>query len=120
MVAFCSPQLSYSNMGWLLEEVEAESLLLSHKKNYVSLDYSLPHQFSSQKQHVEIERTSPSPSPNLVVKKLNHNASERDRRKKINSLISSLRSLLPGEDHTVCNIHHSSIFVFSLNWYLIN
>ncbi|KAM0981354.1 hypothetical protein TB2_014140 [Malus domestica] len=32
-----------------------------------------------------------------VAKKLNHNASERDRRKKINSLYSSLRSLLPAD-----------------------
>ena len=30
-----------------------------------------------------------------TVKKLNHNASERDRRKRINGLYSSLRSLLP-------------------------
>ncbi|KAE8691694.1 hypothetical protein F3Y22_tig00110885pilonHSYRG00092 [Hibiscus syriacus] len=30
-----------------------------------------------------------------MVKKLNHNASERDRRKKVNGLYSSLRSLLP-------------------------
>ncbi|RZC77651.1 hypothetical protein C5167_001867 [Papaver somniferum] len=35
-----------------------------------------------------------------TVKKLNHNASERDRRKKLNNLYSSLRSLLPGSDHT--------------------
>ena len=35
------------------------------------------------------------------VKKLNHNASERDRRKKINSLYSSLRSLLPATDQRV-------------------
>ncbi|KAM6548025.1 hypothetical protein CsatB_019701 [Cannabis sativa] len=33
-----------------------------------------------------------------VIKKLCHNASERDRRKKINSLYSSLRSLLPAAD----------------------
>ncbi|KAB2065767.1 hypothetical protein ES319_A09G113100v1 [Gossypium barbadense] len=33
-----------------------------------------------------------------VVKKLNHNASERHRRKKVNSLFSSLRSLLPLAD----------------------
>ncbi|XVF48309.1 hypothetical protein PTKIN_Ptkin03bG0179900 [Pterospermum kingtungense] len=32
------------------------------------------------------------------VKKLNHNASERDRRKKVNALYSSLRSLLPVAD----------------------
>ncbi|EXC19630.1 Transcription factor ORG2 [Morus notabilis] len=36
----------------------------------------------------------------MVVKKLNHNASERDRRKKINHLYSSLRALLPASDHT--------------------
>jgi hypothetical protein len=36
-----------------------------------------------------------------TVKKLNHNASERDRRKKMNSLYSSLRSLLPATDHLV-------------------
>ncbi|CAK9188491.1 unnamed protein product [Ilex paraguariensis] len=35
-----------------------------------------------------------------IVNKLNHNASERDRRKKINSLFSSLRSLLPAADQT--------------------
>ncbi|KAM7505253.1 hypothetical protein LguiB_004157 [Lonicera macranthoides] len=35
-----------------------------------------------------------------VVKKLNHNASERDRRKKINSLYSTLFSLLPASDQT--------------------
>ena len=34
-------------------------------------------------------------------KKLNHSASERDRRKKVNSLYSSLRSLLPVADQMV-------------------
>ncbi|XP_010504611.1 PREDICTED: transcription factor ORG3 [Camelina sativa] len=36
----------------------------------------------------------------VVIKKLNHNASERDRRKKINSLFSSLRSCLPASDQS--------------------
>ncbi|KAK3440964.1 hypothetical protein EUGRSUZ_B01225 [Eucalyptus grandis] len=36
-----------------------------------------------------------------MVKKLNHNASERDRRKKMNSLYSTLRSLLPAADQMV-------------------
>ncbi|CAK8543125.1 unnamed protein product [Lathyrus sativus] len=104
MVAFCSPEFSYSNMVWLLQELDPpQSLNIIHKeKNYATnLEYSLPqyHQFSSLKQqHVEIE--TPPPSPKLMVKKLNHNASERDRRKKINTLISSLRSLLPDEDQT--------------------
>lgn len=34
-------------------------------------------------------------------RKMNHNASERDRRKKINGLYSSLRALLPSIDHMV-------------------
>ncbi|KAH9608184.1 hypothetical protein KSS87_015769 [Heliosperma pusillum] len=37
---------------------------------------------------------------NVLAKKLNHNASERDRRKKINYLYSTLRSMLPANDHT--------------------
>lgn len=44
--------------------------------------------------------SAPSDS-STVVKKLNHNASERDRRKKLNGLYSSLRSLLPGADRMV-------------------
>ncbi|XP_043720828.1 transcription factor ORG2-like [Telopea speciosissima] len=35
-----------------------------------------------------------------VIKKLSHNASERDRRKKMNILYSTLRSLLPATDQT--------------------
>ncbi|XP_008455703.2 transcription factor bHLH100-like [Cucumis melo] len=48
--------------------------------------------------------SSAAPSPEAVsnvskmAKKLSHNASERDRRKKINSLYSSLRALLPSSD----------------------
>lgn len=37
----------------------------------------------------------------ILAKKLNHNASERDRRKKINDMYSSLRALLPETDHKV-------------------
>ena len=33
--------------------------------------------------------------------KISHKASERDRRKQLNGLYSSLRSLLPDTDHTV-------------------
>ncbi|CAH8362952.1 unnamed protein product [Eruca vesicaria subsp. sativa] len=34
----------------------------------------------------------------VVIKKLIHNANERDRRKKTNSVFSALRSCLPGSD----------------------
>lgn len=43
--------------------------------------------------------TSEDISPNL--KKMSHNANERERRKKLNSLYSTLRSLLPVSDQKV-------------------
>ncbi|KAL6289177.1 hypothetical protein ACE6H2_006687 [Prunus campanulata] len=55
-----------------------------------------PHQ---QVDQFEFTPSSPMSSGDLtVVKKINHNASERDRRKKINTLYSTLRSLLPASD----------------------
>ncbi|XP_061372948.1 transcription factor ORG2-like [Gastrolobium bilobum] len=79
---------------------------LSHnQKNYFykntvsSSEYSFPYKFSSPQPHTEVDRSPPSPDL-TVVKKLNHNASERDRRKKINRLITSLGSLLPVADQT--------------------
>lgn len=50
--------------------------------------------------------TTPSPkdnpsSSNHFHKKLNHNAYERDRRKKLNSLYLSLRMLLPESERSV-------------------
>uniref|UniRef100_A0A803MM23 BHLH domain-containing protein n=1 Tax=Chenopodium quinoa TaxID=63459 RepID=A0A803MM23_CHEQI len=47
-----------------------------------------------------------------ISKKLNHNASERDRRKKINNMYSSLRSLLPTNDQRIqgnCNINFEKL-----------
>ncbi|KAF7819100.1 transcription factor ORG2-like [Senna tora] len=61
-------------MGWSLLVEETETCD----------EYSLPHQ---------VETCTSSPSS--VANKFNHNASERHRRKKINTLYSSLRSLLP-------------------------
>ena len=40
----------------------------------------------------------------VLEKKLNHNASERDRRRKLNALYSSLRALLPLSDQKVCAV----------------
>ncbi|XP_056690648.1 transcription factor bHLH101-like isoform X2 [Spinacia oleracea] len=40
----------------------------------------------------------------LLSKKLNHNASERDRRKKINDMYSTLRALLPAHHHRKLSI----------------
>ncbi|KAI4300878.1 hypothetical protein L6164_034205 [Bauhinia variegata] len=91
-----SPPL-FSTTGWLLELEEA----INHNQNNLYNDtetsdhYSFPEQ---PRPEVGLERSTPPSPAATVVKKLNHNASERDRRKKINSLYSSLRSLLPKAD----------------------
>ncbi|KAF3442136.1 hypothetical protein FNV43_RR16052 [Rhamnella rubrinervis] len=56
-----------------------------------------------QQLEVELQQSPPSttdrhPDDYTMVKKLSHNASERDRRRKINTLYFSLRSLLPKVD----------------------
>ena len=93
----------FSTMGWPLEMEP-----ITHGQNYFTSEYPFPHQSSSSPQsQVELERPTPSPDPNMV-KKLNHNASERDRCNRINSLYSSLRSLLPVADQTVLSSYLSS------------
>ncbi|OIW11491.1 hypothetical protein TanjilG_26857 [Lupinus angustifolius] len=94
MLALSPPVLS--NMGiWPLE---VEPISHNNNQNYFNSDYySFPHQFSSPHSPLEVQTSTPSSDPTMV-KKLSHNASERDRRKKINSLYSSLRSLLPVQD----------------------
>ncbi|TKY62677.1 Transcription factor ORG2 [Spatholobus suberectus] len=87
-------------MGWLLEEEPLSYNQNCFYKDDVSSEYSFPYQFSSPQAQIEVERsTAPSPDP-AIVKKLSHNASERDRRKKVNNLVSSLRSVLPVADQT--------------------
>ncbi|XP_068662842.1 transcription factor ORG2-like [Aristolochia californica] len=73
---------SYSCRG----EVSSESLL----------------RISSSPPEADVEVLTPRNSGDdpSTVKKLSHNANERDRRKKLNSLYASLRSLLPGSDQT--------------------
>ncbi|XP_042514385.1 transcription factor ORG2-like [Macadamia integrifolia] len=55
-------------------------------------------QFPSLQPHVESFPSSAITSDPSLIKKLNHNASERDRRKKLNTHYASLRSILPGAD----------------------
>ncbi|XP_034225828.1 transcription factor ORG2-like isoform X2 [Prunus dulcis] len=101
MLALSPP--SFSTIGWPLEDPK------SHDQNYFYRDSftdqiaeSFLHILPSQLPQVEPARSTPSTTVSgeyagvsTMVKKLNHNASERDRRQKINSLYSSLRSLLP-------------------------
>lgn len=101
MVALFSP--IFSPKAWLLEE-EPFGYNNTHNllyKDDASSEYSFPYQFYSPQTQIELQ---PSSDP-AMVKKLSHNASERDRRKKVNNLVSSLRSLLPMADQTVLFIH---------------
>lgn len=84
MLAISPPM--FSTTGWPFEEP------ISHNQHQNQL-----FNFHDQVE-AEINSTDPSQSTSSdlsMVKKLVHNASERDRRKKINNLYSSLRSLLP-------------------------
>ncbi|KAL7138369.1 hypothetical protein ABFS83_10G158300 [Erythranthe nasuta] len=98
------------SVGWLLDES------ISHDDqanmiNYLSADRQDTSEYSIDLHSPNSSRTNPKNGDhfeggflkgdeNKTVKKLNHNASERDRRKKINNLYSSLRSLLPNEDQS--------------------
>lgn len=62
-------------------------------------------------------KTSPATSEDIPsnLKKMNHNANERDRRKKLNSLYTTLRSLLPVSDQKVgVNISSHLMILFYL------
>lgn len=91
-----------NNFGWLLEDLISHELTNSGETSNSS-QKSLQHCDSNKFDQIIIN-SGDQYQPDQTVKKLNHNASERDRRKKINSLYSSLRSLLPPSDHTVYNI----------------
>ncbi|CAK7340224.1 unnamed protein product [Dovyalis caffra] len=84
-----SPNTLFSTFGWPLEEP------ISHVQNYIFRDSETPESFAhdivpSQPDIRALDRStslraySGSGDVNMA-KKLNHNASERDRRKKINT-----------------------------------
>ncbi|PNX91124.1 transcription factor ORG2-like protein, partial [Trifolium pratense] len=92
-----SPPL-FSTIGWPFEEHISHNL----HQNHFYKDITTTDQLFHIKNQLEAENsTDPSQATSCdlsMVKKLVHNASERDRRKKINNLYSSLRSLLPYSD----------------------
>ncbi|XP_028761466.1 transcription factor ORG2-like [Neltuma alba] len=102
-----SPSL-FAPIEWALEERTSPSdHNLFYKDGVADLQFSCspPPDHQVQVEVEEAQRSTPislaaSGDPTMVVKKLNHNASERDRRKKINSLYFSLRSMLPLADQT--------------------
>lgn len=96
-----SPTL-FQTFGWSIDDP-----IINHDYNdfYAHADITpspfhyLPSTLDEQPQ-VGIGSDSSPFQPN-AVKKINHNANERDRRKKMNSLYSSLRTLLPASDQAV-------------------
>lgn len=79
------------SLGWPLEEVTRQQQQQQHK--YMCGD-------TDTTDSIPYGSAWGDPS-NSMAKKLYHNASERDRRKRINTLYSSLRSLLPPSDQAV-------------------
>ncbi|XP_042513643.1 transcription factor ORG2-like [Macadamia integrifolia] len=95
----------YSNYGssWPLEEKnmsQAPFLNNNSGETEEALDSSSLQFPSLQTQHMEYFPSTDITNDPSFIKKLSHNASERDRRKKLNTLYASLRSILPGADQT--------------------
>ncbi|KAK1366006.1 Basic helix-loop-helix transcription factor [Heracleum sosnowskyi] len=93
-----SPPL-FQTFGWPIEDP-----VINHEYNdFYALTDSFPNSFLhlpstlDEQPQVGLGSDSSALEP-TSVKKINHNANERDRRKKMNSLYSFLRSLLPASD----------------------
>lgn len=95
----------FSTLGWPLEDPISHEQYYYHRQTepYDSFLHNFPSP-QTQKNLSESTVSGTITGGQTIVKKLNHNASERDRRKKINSLFSSLRSLLPSSDQTKLSI----------------
>ncbi|XP_062109731.1 transcription factor ORG3-like [Humulus lupulus] len=95
--------LEDQNNNFLLRDM-IEDIGSEHSSPVLFLNFPTPPVPSDHYQFEIDPSTTPSTatinSDLSMVKKLNHNASERDRRKKINDLYSSLRALLPVSDQT--------------------
>ncbi|KAK4837361.1 hypothetical protein QYF36_004862 [Acer negundo] len=98
-----TPTPLLQSFGWPLDNS------ISHQNNFLltdsfesfnsNFDYQSQNKPQVQLDHSASFNTNSSGDP-TTDKKFYHNASERDRRKKINTLYSSLRSLLPANDQT--------------------
>ncbi|CAE6076496.1 unnamed protein product [Arabidopsis arenosa] len=97
----------FPNFGWpSTGQYESYYGAGDNLNNGTFLDFPVPPTYGVLTHHQNSLEVSASSEGNeiannpVVAKKLNHNASERDRRKKINSLFSSLRSCLPVSDQS--------------------
>ncbi|XP_021744677.1 transcription factor bHLH101-like isoform X2 [Chenopodium quinoa] len=113
MLAMSSLLCPNTNLGWEyplgldprqpLDNLDFDSIFLANiSSTSQTRDYEDNQMSSDQAKRSESPQGTSSTdqfgkNPS-ISKKLNHNASERDRRKKINNMYSSLRSLLPTND----------------------
>ncbi|XP_021744568.1 transcription factor ORG2-like [Chenopodium quinoa] len=85
-------------------DFDFDTMFLANISSSQAQDCEVNHQVSSDDHGKRSESPQGTSSTDqldnnpLLSKKLNHNASERDRRKKINNMYSSLRASLPGID----------------------
>nr|AKN09620.1 basic helix-loop-helix transcription factor [Salvia miltiorrhiza] len=98
-----SPQMC--SYGWVMDDPmmshEQENLSYFSRERTETTSGSIdPHSSPSSKIPLDFNDDFLNGDGDKKVKKLNHNASERDRRKKMNTLYANLRSLLPPEDHS--------------------
>ncbi|EFH49396.1 predicted protein [Arabidopsis lyrata subsp. lyrata] len=95
---------------WLQSQADSFSPTLQYLPSFLyPLDDSKSYNINLYPHHIRLTRHSNDTNSNcnndqeevrgtVLEKKLNHNASERDRRRKLNALYSSLRDLLPLSD----------------------
>ncbi|KAH0912266.1 hypothetical protein HID58_035587 [Brassica napus] len=82
---------------------ESYNIVRDNHNNGTFLDFPVPNMYGVVHHQTSLVDSVSSEvngidSNSVVMKKLNHNANERNRRKKINSLFTSLRSCLPDLD----------------------
>ncbi|WOK99906.1 transcription factor bHLH101 [Canna indica] len=104
MAALPSHLLNFSSMGWQQEETMANDLLYDEDPFacYTPKETDISYQslgFPELDLDNDLIQTYSMDNISSSTKKLSHNAYERDRRKKLNDLYSSLRSLLTDSDH---------------------
>ncbi|KAK1427058.1 hypothetical protein QVD17_15740 [Tagetes erecta] len=90
-----SPPLFSTSHGWALEDLITQNLAQEANSYNTLVDFHTFDQIKADLAPTHSSLSSTTGDDNQVAKKLNHNASERDRRKKVNELYAFLRSLLP-------------------------
>ncbi|CAH8360439.1 unnamed protein product [Eruca vesicaria subsp. sativa] len=104
MHAFGTPL--FPTFGWTLtREYDSYSVVEDNNNNGTFHDFPVPKTYGVVHQQTSLVDSVSSAKigidkNSVVIKKLNHNANERNRRKKTNYLFSCLHSCLPDTDET--------------------